>query len=155
MSVERRAAPEKTTRYPGFDKHGQFFWSESPVENGPTHWVRDTCRRIHDELMTPADIVDSLRTEHPSIQSLLSNDTISDWCRYDRYHLWPLVKAPSVLTQTLKHQGKGKPPWNDDNAWTGICDASEARHCQASRFTEPTDPEALLSDLTLSLGGTR
>lgn len=145
--------PEKPARYPGFDRYGQFFWSESPVDNGPTNWVRSLCRRIREEYLTPAMVIDSLRQEHPSIQNLLSNETVSDWCRYDGYHLWPLVKAPGSLAQTLKHMGRGKAPWNDENGWTAACDASERLHGLPSRHEGNPEPEVLVARLALSLGG--
>ena len=155
MTVTRREAPTTPVRHPGFDRYGQFFWSDSPVDNGPTHWVRSLCRRIREELLTPAMVIDSLREEHPSIQQLLPNDTISDWCRWDSYHHWPLAMASSSLSQTLKHQGKGKPPWNDENGWTALCDAAETRHRLPPRHDGHSDPETLVARLALSLGGTR
>ena len=151
MSFAKRSPEAEPTRYPGFDRYGRFFWSESPVDNGPTNWVRSTCRRIRSELLTPCMVIDSLRAEHPSIQSLLDPETISDWCRWERFHLWPLGKAPTSLAQTLKHMGKGKPPWNDENGWTALCDASERQHGFLSRFDDHGSPEQMLELVARSL----
>ena len=61
MSFSKKGPAEAPTRYPGFDRYGQHFWSDSPVDNGPTNWVRSICRRIHDDLLTPCMVIDSLR----------------------------------------------------------------------------------------------
>jgi hypothetical protein len=133
------APPDK---FPGFTDGGKFFWSETPVTNSITNWVRRMIDEIPRELLSPAHVVRSLVHEPKWIQDCFSPYTLANWVKWERFSDWPFADAPSSFTRCLKDFGRGYPLWfRDDKKWSRMCDAAEQKYGQTSRFDGIVDPE--------------
>jgi len=145
-------APED--RHPGFTDGGRFFWSDMPVTNQVTNWVRFMIDEIPRQQLSPAVVIGLLRSEPKWIQDCFSPYTLANWVRWERFSDWPFADAPSSLTRCLKDFGRGYPLWfRKPDKWTRGCDLAETRHEQSSRFEGIMEPDAekLVSKLSEKL----
>ena len=143
MTVSRKAPVSAPDKFPGFTDHGRFFWSDTPVTNAVTNWVRVMIDEIPRELLSPAHVIRSLTSEGKWIQDCFSPYTLANWVRWERFSDWPFVDAPSSFTRCLKDFGRGYPLWfRDERKWTRMCDASEKKYGLSSRFDGLMEPHS-------------
>jgi hypothetical protein len=143
MRPQAKASDAPIHRYPGFTDRGRFYWSEVPVTNSVTNWVRHMIDEIPLKQLSPAAVIRSLVHEPKWIQDCFSPYTIANWVRWERFSDWPFADAPSSLSRCLKDFGRGSPLWFRDPAkWTRGCDLSESVQGQESRFAGIKDPDS-------------
>ena len=143
MTVKRNAPSSQPEKYQGFTDRGRFYWSDTPVTNAITNWVRDMIDEIPRELLSPAHVIRRLAHEPKWIQDCFSPYTIANWVKWERFSDWPFADAPSSLTQCLKNFGRGSGLWfRDPDKWTRGCDLSESVQGLESRFAGIKDPDS-------------
>jgi hypothetical protein len=143
MRPQAKASDAPNHRYPGFTDRGRFYWSDTPVTNAITNWVRGMIDRIPMNQMSPAQVIRELVHEPKWIQDCFSPYTIANWVKWERFSDWPFADAPSSLTQCLKNFGRGSGLWfRDPDKWTRGCDLSESVQGLESRFEGIKDPDS-------------
>jgi len=144
MTVKRNVASTTAAqKYPGFTDRGKFYWSDHPVTNAVTNWVRMMIDEIPRELLSPATVIGMLRSEPKYIQDCFSPYTLANWVRWERFSDWPFADAPSSFTRCLKDFGRGYPLWfRDEKKWTRMCDAAEQKYGLSSRFDGIMEPHS-------------
>ena len=126
---------QPSEKHPGFTDRGRLFWSDHPVTNAVTNWVRTMIDEIPREKLSPAHVVRLLVSEPKWIQDCFSPYTLANWVRWERFSDWPFADAPSSLTRCLKDFGRGYPKWfGDPEKWATGCDLSERMYGLTSRF---------------------
>jgi hypothetical protein len=143
MTVKRNVPQAQPEKYPGFTDNGRFYWSDTPVTNAITNWVREMVDEIPRKQLSPAQVIRELVHEPKWIQDCFSPYTIANWVRWERFSDWPFADAPSSLSRCLKDFGRGSPLWFRDPAkWTRGCDLSESVQGLESRFAGIKDPDS-------------
>jgi len=155
MTISRKAPVSAPDKFPGFTDGGRFFWSDVPVTNAITNWIRVMIDEIPRELLSPAHVIRELASEPKWIQDCFSPKTIANWVRWERFSDWPFAEAPSSFTRCLKDFGHGYPLWfRDERRWTEMCNAAEKKYGLSSRFEGLMEPHSdkLIAVLAEQLG---
>ena len=154
MTVKRNVPQAQPEKYPGFTDNGRFYWSDTPVTNAITNWVREMVDEIPRKQLSPAQVIRELVHEPKWIQDCFSPYTLANWVKWERFSDWPFADSPSSLTRCLKDFGRGYPLWfRKEDKWTRGCDLAESRQGLSSRFEGivDQDSEKLVSHLAEKL----
>ena len=125
MAYKRQEKPaeNKAPAHFGFDERGSVIRSEVPFKNRETTWVRNMCRSIPQECLSPAQVVEIAERSEPWVRDLFSPTTLDAWRTVGRFNLWPTCHSARAVERTLMHHGRGlTPPWRDDHAWATLCE---------------------------------
>jgi hypothetical protein len=148
------SAPAQPKKYPGFTDGGKLFWSETPVTNAITNWVRHMISRITREYLSPADVIWSLTSEPKYIQECFNRHEIASWSSLEKFWQWPSAHCGRSFARCLKDFGRGYPVWlSNEREWTRMCDDAEKLHGGPSRFEgmEPGSTDAVVALLAEKL----